>query len=455
MTKPLSPPPRPIGDRGRPPFRTPLICAGLALVLAAACLGSTAAASPSKRTAGFELRIGDVMSFTGDLGPYGPSLDAAAKLAATYINSTLQKQGLSDYSVQIVDSQDDQSKIPPAVEAATKLADIDKVSVIVGTISSGSTIAVAQSISIPRGIVQITPTSSSPGIASLADHNLVFQMFPSDTFQAQELVKAAGTSWGKHATVNVGWRNDDWGNGVSSLFIKDWKAAGGRVGTSLSWNPDSPSFDTDAQKLAAGNPKGWVIFDFPPTYAKMAPALVRAGGWSPAKTYVTAEMRDATSLQSMGPQATEDLHGVSSSNGSTPLQDTFAAYFKHSVKGKPYTGYEGTGVRLGDGRFPRRVEGRLDQGLRDRGPDQGADEPAREAVQLPAARARDQGDPRREEGRVPGRLRPAAPERAGGADLGAVRRLGGQEGQAGDADDQRDPRQVTGEPAWDGGREDA
>ena len=341
MTKPLSPPPRRIGDRGRPPFRTPLICAGLALVLAAACLGSTAAASPSKRTAGFELRIGDVMSFTGDLGPYGPSLDAAAKLAATYINTTLQKQGLSDYSVQIVDSQDDQSKIPPAVEAATKLADVDKASVIIGTISSGSTIAVAQSISIPRGIVQITPTSSSPGIASLADHNLVFQMFPSDTFQAQELVKAVGTSWGKHATVNVGWRNDDWGNGVSSLFMKGWKAAGGRVGTSLSWNPDSPSFDTDAQKLAAGDPKGWVIFDFPPTYAKMAPALVRAGGWSPAKTYVTAEMRDATSLQSMGPQATEDLHGVSSSNGSTPLQDTFAAYFKQSVKGKPYTGYEG------------------------------------------------------------------------------------------------------------------
>ena len=32
------------------------------------------------------------------------------------------------------------------------------------------------------------------------------------------------------------------------------------------------------------------------------------------------------------------------------------------------------------------------KGSRDRGPDQGADEPAREAVQLPAARARDQGD---------------------------------------------------------------
>jgi branched-chain amino acid transport system substrate-binding protein len=318
----------------------------LALAIAAAGLGATSHTSVTtkkKPVVGFSLRVGDIMSFTGDLGGYGPSLDAAARLAATYIDQTLAKQGLGrKFSVKVVDSQDDQSLIPPAVEAATKLADVDKVSVIIGTISSGSTIAVAQSVSIPRGIVQITPTSSSPGIANLADHNLVFQILPSDNFQAQELVNAVSASWGKTATINVGWRNDDWGNGVSSLFVNSWKKNGGRIGTSLSWNPDAPNFDTEAQKLSSGNPTGWVIFDFPPTFAKMAPALVRAGSWTPAKTFVTAEMRDATALSSMGSQAIEGLKGVSSSNGSTPLQDTFATYFKTAVPGKPYTGYEGS-----------------------------------------------------------------------------------------------------------------
>jgi branched-chain amino acid transport system substrate-binding protein len=305
---------------------------GLALCSLLAATGGTARATGAKQAAGFQLRIGDIMSFTGDLGPYGPSLDAAAKLASTYINQELTKDGLAGtYSVQVVDSQDDQSKIPPAVEAATKEVDVDKVIAIIGTISSGSTIAVAQSVSIPHGILQITPTSSSPGIGNLKDHNLVFQILPSDNFQAVELVKAVGQAYGKHATVNVGWRNDDWGNGVSGLFLKDWKAAGGKVGQSLSWNPDSTSFDTDAQKLASGGPSGWVIFDFP---------LVRAGGWSPAKTYVTAEMRDATALAGMGAQATQGLHGVSSSNGTTPLQEKFSAYFKANAKGKPVTGYE-------------------------------------------------------------------------------------------------------------------
>jgi branched-chain amino acid transport system substrate-binding protein len=330
--------------RRRSPARALALVVGVALVLAAALAATSrpSAAAP-KAAQGFDLRVGDIMSFTGDLGPYGPSLDAAAKLAATHVNETLDKLGLSGkYSIKIVDSQDDQSKIPPAVEAATKLVDVDKVNVIIGTISSGSTIAVAQSISIPRGIVQITPTSSSPGIGKLADKHLVFQILPSDNFQAEELVGAVGATWGKNATVNVGWRNDDWGNGVAALFIKSWKQHGGKVGKSLNWNPDAPNFDTEAQKLASGNPKGWVIFDFPPTYAKMAPALVRAGGWSPSKTFVTAEMRNASALASMGGQAINGLHGVSSSTGGTPLQDTFAKYFKSSVKGKQYTGYEGS-----------------------------------------------------------------------------------------------------------------
>jgi ABC-type branched-subunit amino acid transport system substrate-binding protein len=342
VTKLTSPAPRQAGRRRQSKVRWLMIGVGLALSMLLAAAGSTAHATGAKTAAGFQLRIGSIMSFTGDLGPYGPSLDAAAKLAASYINQTLTKEGLAGkYSVQVVDSQDDQSKIPPAVEAATKEVDVDKVNVIVGTISSGSTIAVAQSVSIPHGILQITPTSSSPGIGSLKDHNLVFQILPSDNFQAVELVKAVGQAWGKHATVNVGWRNDDWGNGVSALFLKDWKAAGGKVGHSLGWNPDATSFDTDAQKLASGSPNGWVIFDFPPTFAKMAPALVRAGSWSPAKTFVTAEMRDASALGGMGSQATQGLHGVSSSNGSTPLQEKFAAFFKSSVKGKPFTGYEG------------------------------------------------------------------------------------------------------------------
>lgn len=303
-----------------------------------------AAGGGAASSASFTLRVGDIMSFTGDLGSYGPSLDAAARLSAKYIDETLARQGLSKrLSVRVVDSQDDQTKIAPAVEAANKLANLDKVNVIVGTISSGSTIAVAQSVSVPKGILQITPTSDAPAIPAVKDKNLLYQMLPLGTLSDKAMLDFVAKSLGRSGRLNVGWRNDAWGNSVSAPFIASWKKNGGSIGQAVSWDPSAPNFDTEAQKLAKGAPDGWVIFDFPPTYAKVAPALVRAGGWSPAKTFVTAEMRDASVLQKLGGPSIDGLRGVSpsSAGGATPLQKAFNRLFAQREKGKPITGYEG------------------------------------------------------------------------------------------------------------------
>lgn len=301
---------------------------------------ATAAAPPS-----FTLRVGDIMSFTGDLSSYGPSLDAAARLAASIVNETLAGQALGKrYALTMADSQDDQTKIQPAVEAALKLANIDKVNVIIGTISSGSTIAVAQSVSVPRGIVQITPTSDSPAIPALKDKDLVYQILPLGTVGDKALLSLVTSAVGKRARLNVGWRNDAWGNSVSGPFIASWKKNGGTIGQAVSWDPGATSFDSEAQRLVSGKPTAWVIFDFPPTFAKVAPALVRTGAWTPSKTFVTPEMRNASQLQKLGGQATNGLRGVSpsSAGGGTKLQKSFNVLFKQRAKGKPLTGYEAT-----------------------------------------------------------------------------------------------------------------
>lgn len=303
---------------------------------------TTTAAANSEKT--FTLRVGNIMSFTGDLSSYGPSLDAAARLSARVINESLASQGVAKrLAVRIVDSQDDQTKIQPAVEAAIKLADVDNVDVIVGTISSGSTIAVAQSVSVPRGIVQITPTSDDPAIAALEDKDLLYQVLPLGTLGDKALLSLVASSVGKNARLNVGWRNDAWGNGVSAPFIKSWKQNGGTIGQALSWDPASTNFDSEAQRLTSGKPDAWVIFDFPPTFAKIGPALVRTGAWLPSKTFVTPEMRNAAQLQKLGPAATNGLRGVSpsSAGGATALQKAFNLLFQQRVKGKPLTGYEG------------------------------------------------------------------------------------------------------------------
>jgi len=258
---------------------------GIALVVAA---GATAARSrdhaPANANAvpSFKLRVGAVMSFSGPLAGFGPSLDASARMAVTEINATLRRVGMANrMSVDFVGTEDDQGQVQPGVEGATKLVQINKADVIVGTILSASTIAVAESVTIRNNVILIAPTSSSPAIADLNDKNLVWRVSTSDTFQSRALVRGVAARFGRKARIAVGARNDAFGAALRDLFVKEWRANGGQVGNVVTWNADAPSLDSEAQQLVRGNPDGWVIIDLGPGFQRLVPSLVRAGGWSP------------------------------------------------------------------------------------------------------------------------------------------------------------------------------
>ena len=85
------------------------------------------AEEPAAAAPEFDLKIGNVMSFTGDLAPYGPPIDFGARIAADIINESLEAAGTSGISAEIVASEDDQTDSTPGVEAATKLVQSDGV----------------------------------------------------------------------------------------------------------------------------------------------------------------------------------------------------------------------------------------------------------------------------------------------------------------------------------------
>jgi ABC-type branched-subunit amino acid transport system substrate-binding protein len=51
------------------------------VVIASTATGALASRTASPRTCAFELRIGDVLPFTGDLAAYGGNMDRAVKQA--------------------------------------------------------------------------------------------------------------------------------------------------------------------------------------------------------------------------------------------------------------------------------------------------------------------------------------------------------------------------------------
>jgi branched-chain amino acid transport system substrate-binding protein len=324
---------------------------GLALAVLAACsvlAASVAPAGGGTATSGaapcsFSLRIGDVLPFTGDLAAYGANLDRAVKQGVVLENAAL-KAARVGASVKLVSSQDGQTQASASVEAATKLVKSDKVNVVIGEMASSATIPMAQSVTIPNKVVQISPTSSAPQITTIKDNGYLWRTYPSDALQGKVLAQAAVEAFGKGATLNVGARNDAFGTALLALFKSEYAKRGGKIGASVSWNPDQATFDTEAQRLVAGSPAGFVIIDFPDTFEKFVPSLVRSGKWSATKTLMTEAMRNGDVLSKIGAPV-EGLRGTAASAAGGPAGKAFAAYWKKNVKGaKPYTSFEGTAL---------------------------------------------------------------------------------------------------------------
>jgi branched-chain amino acid transport system substrate-binding protein len=274
--------------------------AGLALGLAACGGDDDDGGGPGETQ--IDLTIGDSLPLSGDLADFGPPGDKAAKLAVSEINKAIKQAGV-DHKVTLV-TEDNETNPQAAVQAARKMV-TDGATCIAGAWASSDSIPTFESVSSREGILQISPASTSDEITGLDDPDgLMNRTAPPDAFQGPTLAdfmeKELGGAEG--TTVNVGARNDAYGTGLADTFGAAWQDKGGSIGEEVIYDPQQPSYDSEAEQIASGNPDAYVIIDFPLTYNKMGPALVRTGDWDPKKTFVT----DGLVSSSLGEDAGED-----------------------------------------------------------------------------------------------------------------------------------------------------
>jgi ABC-type branched-subunit amino acid transport system substrate-binding protein len=276
----------------------------------AACGGDDdEAEGPAGGETSLDLVIGDLIPLSGDFADFGPPGEKAADLAVDQINAAVAEVG-ADHEVTIV-HEDDETQPQPAVQAARKMVEADDVSCIAGAWASANTIPVAESVTIPEGILQIT-ISTSDEITELEDDGVVNRITPPDSFQGPALADVMedelGTVEGK--TVNIGARNDAYGTNLADAFSSAWEEKGGTVGEEVIYDPEQPSYDSEAGQIASGDPDAFVLIDFPETYNKVGPALVRTGEWDPARTWTVDGLASSELPESAGEEATEGMRGT-------------------------------------------------------------------------------------------------------------------------------------------------
>ena len=76
-----------------------------------------------------------------------------------------------------------------SLRAARHLAEVVHVPAIIGPAFSGVTTTVAKEVTIPRGVLVISPSATSPTLTDLADNGLVWRTAPSDVLQATAMIQ--------------------------------------------------------------------------------------------------------------------------------------------------------------------------------------------------------------------------------------------------------------------------
>jgi len=297
-----------------------LVVAGLSLGITACGDDSSSSSSTSSGGGGetsLDLKIGDIVPLTGDLSDFGPPGQKAADLAVDQINKAIDEAG-ADHTVTI-SHEDEQTDPEAAVSAARKLVG-DGASCITGAWASSDSIPVARSVSIREGVLQISPASTSTEITDLEDDGLMNRTPPADNLQGPALANTLEAQLGgaEGKVVSVAGRNDSYGSGLTGYFIDAWEAKGGEVTSDspLLYDPKAATYDAEAQQITADNPDAYVIVDFPETYVKVGPALVRTGNWDPTKTFVTDGLISGD--LAADPKNTEFVDGLRGTAPGTP-----------------------------------------------------------------------------------------------------------------------------------------
>ncbi|HEY9615591.1 MAG TPA: ABC transporter substrate-binding protein [Microcoleaceae cyanobacterium] len=253
------------------------------------------------------LKIGSLLPLTGDLAPYGASMQNSARLLVDTVN---QCGGVLGQPVTLI-AEDDHTEPSMGVTAMTKLTEVDRVAGVVGAASSAVSSA-AVDIAVRNQTILISPASTSPVFSDRARkgdfQGFWFRTAPPDTFQGQALAKLAIAQGFK--TVAILAINNDYGNGLINSFMPSFIAMGGQVVNQSSptrYPPDASSFDSEVKAVFSQNPQAVLLIAYPETGSLILKTAYEQGLLGKAtKVIATDGMKEQDIATIVGKNATGD-----------------------------------------------------------------------------------------------------------------------------------------------------
>ena len=281
-----------------------------------------------------QVEIGLLFDVTGAVASFVPPMLAAAKLAVDQVNA---QGGILGGKKLVTILADTQAAPEAAVEAANKLVNTKSVPIIVGPLLSSTTLAAARSVIIPAGVVQISPTATTPTLTTLKDHDWVFRVAPSDAYQGPALARLLIDKGLKRVALT--YANNDYAVGIAGTFRAAYRKLGGVITADIRHEERRSSYRTELARLAKGKPQALVLIAFAGTSGVTIVKESLEGGFF-AQFIGTDGLRDELLIKQVGADNLKTaLFTSPSAPPDTPSMQAFekaysAAY--QSTKDKPF-----------------------------------------------------------------------------------------------------------------------
>jgi branched-chain amino acid transport system substrate-binding protein len=262
-----------------------LVLVSLIVIIALTACGPAASSA---------VKVAILAPLSGPVPTFGVSTRDGALLAIDEWNA---KGGVLGQKIEVV-VEDSQCTPDPAVNAANKVIDQDKVKYIVGEVCSSASIPISE-IANEKGVLQISPTSTNPTVTVAGDGSTkpyTFRACFIDPFQGLVMAKFALGQGHKTAFIMLD-QGNDYVRGLAEAFEENFVAGGGTIVGKESYTAQDTDFSAILTKVADTKadvlwiPDYYNIVNLVGAQAKekgVTSAMMGGDGWDSSDLDVTA-----------------------------------------------------------------------------------------------------------------------------------------------------------------------
>ena len=221
------------------------------------------------------------------------------------------------------------------VDAAKALVDLDKVPLLLGAVSSGVSMPILTSVTVPSKVMQMSCCSSSTAFTKVAadgkTDGLWFRTFATSRNQAAVvamLIKEKG-----YKNVAIFYKNDDWGQDIGALVQADLEKLGITVPASVAITDGQTSYRSEVAEVLKSQPEAIYMALYPAEGTLVAREWISLGGTQ--KMVVANALKSDDFRENVGLQYLGETTGLDNAQPRTESAAGFVDLYKAKFNSEP------------------------------------------------------------------------------------------------------------------------